>query len=130
MEKREKVPRSRAPLSSSMGRTGHLWCVIIPVPDSRQESSFAFKPRSASALQHGGQATPHRLCRSPQYLRTPSLLRSRRLDASRNALPPPPTAASTRTTFLSHCFECVVIARDNEGLSREAARHFRDFLSY
>ena len=33
-------------------------------------------------------------------------------------------AASTRTTFLSLCFECVVSARDNEGLSREAARHF------
>ena len=32
---------------------------------------------------------------------SPSLLRSRRWGASRNALPPPPTAASTRTTFLS-----------------------------
>ena len=65
---------------------------------------------------------------------TPSLLRSRCLGLSCNALPHPPTAASTRTTFLSirvanHRVAHIILSQSRQNNSPNHSSRFIGYLS-
>ena len=62
-----------------------------------------------------------------------SLLRSRCLGSSHNALPPPPTAASTRTTFLSipvanHRVAHIILSQSRQNNSPNHSSRFIGYL--